>query len=196
MENPPAPGDSAYRKDIVVCPTPAVMRMVGARAYDVVLAPKILVKCLDENIVCGNGRTLKELYPKEERKHSVTVDTMAQLPAALGEPVCIMVSDTPGCVEVVTTLKEGSKNVLVAVQLNALREGSRVLKVNRIVSLYGKDSIDNLLHHPCLYWDKAKARIWTGGGGLQSPTAPYPKRASGRSIQTPANLVKYKEEKI
>lgn len=55
---------------------------------------------------------------------------------------------------------------------------------------------DNQLYHPCLYWDKAKARIWTGGGGLQSPTAPYPKRASGRSIQTPANLVKYKEEKI
>ena len=58
----------------------------------------------------------------------------------------------------------------------------------------GRERIDNQLYHPCLYWDKAKARIWTGGGGLQSPTAPYPKRASGRRIQTPEDLVKYKEE--
>lgn len=43
-----------------------------------------------------------------------------------------------------------------------------------------------------MYWDKAKARIRTGGRGLQSSTAPYPKRASGRRILKPADLVKYK----
>ena len=194
VQNPPAAGSVEYRSDMYVCPTPAVMQMVGARAYDIVLSPDVLVKCLDENIVSGVGKTLKQLYPKEKRRHAITLGTMGQLPASLAEPVCIMVSDTPGCVEVVTELKEGADNILVAVQLNALREGSRVLKVNRIVSLYGKEHITNLLNHPCLYWDKAKARIWTGGGGLQSSTAPYPKRASGRKILKPADLVKYKEQ--
>ena len=184
-----------FGSNLYVCPTPAVMQMVGARAYDIVLSPDVLVKCLDENIASGVGKTLKELYPKEKRRHSITVGTMEQLPSSLAEPVCIMVSDTPGCVEVVTELKEKADNILVAVQLNALREGSRVLKVNRIVSLYGKEHITNLLGHPCLYWDKAKARIWTGGGGLQSSTAPYPKRASGRKILKPADLVKYKKER-
>lgn len=192
VQNPPAAGSVKYRSDLYVCPTPAVMQMVGARTYDIVLSPDVLVKCLDENIVSGVGKSLKELYPKEKRRHAITVETMGQLPASLAEPVCIMVSDTPGCVEVVTELKEGADNILVAVQLNALREGSRVLKVNRIVSLYGKEHIEQLLSHPCLYWDKAKARIWTGGRGLQSSTAPYPKRASGRTILKPADLVKYK----
>ena len=99
-----------------------------------------------------------------------------------------------GGVEVVTELKAGDKNILVAVQLDALKTGTRNHKVNRIVSLYGKNKIKKLLGHNRLYWNKAKARIWTGGGGLQSSTAPYPKRASARKVLKPEDLVKYKDE--
>ena len=34
-----------------------------------------------------------------------------------------------------------------------------------------------LLNHPMLYWNKEKARRWTGDEGLQLPVAPYPERA-------------------
>lgn len=43
-----------------------------------------------------------------------------------------------------------------------------------------------------LYWDKAKARRWTGDEGLQLPVAPYPVRAYEDNVYTPADLVKYK----
>ena len=94
-----------------------------------------------------------------------------------------------------TELKAGEKNILVAVQLDALKTGIRNHKVNRIVSLYGKNKIKKLLGHNRLYWNKAKARIWTGNRGLQLPTAPYPERASARKILKPEDLVKYKMER-
>ncbi|MBR4108673.1 MAG: hypothetical protein IKK45_08310 [Akkermansia sp.] len=159
VQNPPAAGSVEYRSDMYVCPTPAVMQMVGARAYDIVLSPDVLVKCLDENIVCGDGKTLKQLYPKEKRRHAITLGTMGQLPASLADPVCIMVSDTQGCVEVVTELKEGADNILVAVQLDAVAYGTRTQRVNRIVSLYGKNGLTELLNRRRLYWNAAKARV-------------------------------------
>lgn len=192
---PPAAGTAPYRKDIVVCPTPAVMQMVGVTAWDIVISPNILVKCLHKDTVLGNKKKLLEYYPEEKHEHDIELSEMMQLPAALADPVCIVVSDTPGCVEVVTELKEGNKNVLVAVQLNGLKEGSRTQRVNRIASLYGKDKIEAILTHPRLYWNKAKARIWTGGGRLQLPTAPYPKRAPKHKVLKPEDLVKYKSEK-
>ena len=95
-----------------------------------------------------------------------------------------------------TELKEGQHNVPVAVQLSSRSSKKKELKVNRIVSLYGKEHITNLLNHPCLYWNKAKARVWTKNGGLQSSTVVYQKRASGRKVLKPEDLVKYKMEKI
>ena len=92
-----------------------------------------------------------------------------------------------------TELKAGEKNILVAVQLDALKTGTRNHKVNRIVSLYGKNKIKKLLGHNRLYWNKAKARIRTGDRGLQLPTAPYPERASARKVLKPEDLVKYKD---
>lgn len=191
---PPAAGTAPYRKDIVVCPTPAVMQMVGVTAWDIVISPSVLVKCLHKDTVLGNKKKLLEYYPKEKHEHDIELSEMMQLPAALADPVCIVVSDTPGCVEVVTELKEDNKNVLVAVQLNGFKEGSRTQRVNRIASLYGKDKIEAILTHPRLYWNKAKARVWTGGGRLQLPTAPYPKRAPKHKVLKPEDLVKYKSE--
>ena len=176
LGNAPQPGTSAHTHDMVVCPTPAVMQMVGAKGWDMVVTPGVLDKVM-------------------RGKHAVSVAALEQLPAALAEPICIAVSDTPGCLEVVTELKEGADNVLVAVQLNSEHSSLYKVKVNRIASVYGKQKIEALLTHPMLYWDKAKARPWVNNYRLQLPAPILPRRASGRKILKPADLVKYKEEK-
>jgi len=189
---PPKAGTPAYRQDIYVCPTPAVMQMVGAKGWDIVMSPDIMVKCLHKDTILGNGQKLMEYYAGQTHRHDIDLEVMKQLPAAMADPICIVESDTPGCIEVVTELKESGKNILVAVQLNAVKSGTRNQQVNRIASLYGKEQINRLLGHQRLYWNKAKARFWTGGKGLQSPVAPYPKRASARRVLKPDDLVKYK----
>lgn len=173
LNNPPLPGTPAHTHDMVVCPTPAVMQMVGAKGWDMVVTPGVLDKVM-------------------KGKHAVSVVALEQLPAALADPICIAVSDTPGCLEVVTELKEGQHNVLVAVQLSSRSSEKKEVKVNRIASMYGKERIASLLSHPMLYWDKAKARIWMQAYRLQLPAQVLPKRASGRKILKPADLVKYK----
>ncbi len=173
LSNPPIPGSPEHARDMVVCPTPAVMQMVGAKGWDMVVTPGVLDKVM-------------------KGKHAVSVVALEQLPAALADPICIAVSDTPGCLEVVTELKEGQHNVLVAVQLSSRSSEKKEVKVNRIASMYGKERIASLLSHPMLYWDKAKARIWMQAYRLQLPAQVLPKRASGRKILKPADLVKYK----
>ena len=175
LKNPPLPGTPAHTHDLVVCPTPAVMRMVGARGWDMVVTPGVLDKVM-------------------KGKHAVSAAALEQLPAALSDPICIAVSDTPGCMEVVTELKEGLHNVLVAVQLDSSSSEKKEVKVNRIASIYGKEKIASLLSHPMLYWDKAKARVWMQAYRLQLPAQVLPKRAFGKKILKPADLVKYKEE--
>ena len=173
LNNPPVPGSPEHTRDMVVSPTPAVMQMVGAKGWDMVITPGVLDKVM-------------------KGKHAVSVAALEQLPAALSDPICIAVSDTPGCLEVVTELKEGANNVLVAVQLSSRSSEKKEVKVNRIASMYGKEKITSLLSHPMLYWDKAKARVWMQAYRLQLPAQVLPKRASGRKILKPADLVKYK----
>lgn len=176
LNNPPLPGTPAHTHDLTVCPTPAVMQMVGAKGWDIVVTPGVLDKVT-------------------KGKHAVNAAALEKLPSALSSPICIAISDTPGCLEVVTELKEGENNVLVAVQLNSEHSSLYKVKVNRIASMYGKEKIGALLTHPMLYWDKAKARPWLNNYRLQLPAPIQPKRASGRTILKPADLVKYKMEK-
>ena len=195
VKMPPVVGTPAYRRDINVCPTPAVMQMVGASGLEIVMAQHVLVKCLDEDIVLGNGKSIKEMYrgkDKKQGKHKILLADMQKLTYALADPICIAESNTPRSIEVITELKEDGKNVLVAVRLNTVRTGVRQQRVNRITSLYGKDKIEQLLTHKMLYWNNEKARRWTGGEGLQLPVAPYPERAYEDNVYTPADLVKYK----
>ena len=119
---------------------------------------------------------------------------MEQLPAALSDPICVAVSDTPGCLEVVTELQEGLHNVLVAVQLDSGSVIDKNIKVNRMASMYGKERIGKLLTHPMVYWNKAKARPWLHNYRLQLPATINPKPGYRRTILKPADLVKYQEE--
>ncbi|MEG1741169.1 MAG: hypothetical protein RR250_07605, partial [Akkermansia sp.] len=147
----------------------------GAKPHDLVMTPGVIDK------VIGG-------------KHTVPREALEQLPAAIADPVCVAVSDTNGSVEVITSLMENGNNVLVAVELNAGSRESRQLKVNRITSLYGKESIGKFITHPMLYWSKAKAREWLANYGLQLPTTGLPKANSKGKLLKPDDLVKWKEK--
>ncbi len=60
--------------------------------------------------------------------------------------------------------------------------------------MYDKEKIGALLTHPMLYWNKAKARPWLNNYRLQLPAPIQPRRAPGKKVLKPADLVKYNEE--
>lgn len=76
-------------------------------------------------------------------------------------------------------------------QMRYMEVYARLLESGKLRA-YGKEKIGALLNHPMMYWDKAKARPWINNYRLQLPAPIQPRRASGRRIQTPADLVKYK----
>ncbi len=194
VQNPPVHKSSEWRQDVYVCPTPAVMRMVGAAPLDIVMSHHVLAKVLDKDTLLGNGKTIGKMYPKEPDmgKHKMTVDELRKLPIALTSPVCIAESNRKGSIEVITDMQENGVNVLVAVQLEVVQGSSQYIKVNRIASLYGKEKIEQLVKHPMLYVNTAKAHKWLVDGGLQLPTVPNLIAGSKKRVLTPTDLVKYK----
>ncbi len=193
LKNSNTTGSSEHTHDIVVCPTPAVMRMVGAKGLNMVLTPAVLSKVM-------------------HRKHSVTIDALRQLPSAMAAPICITESNKEGCIEVITELYEivkgKNKNILVAVQLERNSSYSDGVKVNRIASLYGKNNIKALLGHRMLYmdaekvmpWiknygiDEEKVRITSDSNGLQLSERVSDMRTYSDNIKGPDDLVKYKKQ--
>lgn len=88
-------------------------------------------------------------------------------------------------------MEENGVHVLVAVQLD-VASGSKYINVNRIASLYGKKKIEQLVKHPMLYVNTAKAHRWMVVRGLQLPTKTKLSAGSAGRILTPEDLVKYK----
>lgn len=85
---PPAAGTALYRKDIVVCPTPGVLSLVGVTSRDVVTTRH----ALDHDMFTKHGMTRKAL---------------SHLPSAIVNPICIAESQSvPGALEILTTLTE------------------------------------------------------------------------------------------
>ena len=193
VQNPPVHKSAAWDSDVYVCPTPAVMKMVGALPLDMVMSHHVLAKVLDANTPLGNGQTTGQMYVKEKDmgKHHLTVDELRKLPLALANPVCIAESNRKGCVEVITDMEENGVNVLVAVQLD-VASGSKYINVNRIASLYGKEKIEQLVKHPMLYVNTPKAHNWMVARGLQLPTRPNLIAGFNGKILSPVDLVKYK----
>ncbi len=167
-------GSPAHTRDIVVCPAPAVLQMTLKNRYDVVITGGVIDK-----VMWG--------------RHAVSQGEMEQLPMAIADPIGIMKSNTVGSVEILTVLKEGDKNILVAIAVGVNARGRKGV-VNRITSLYGKDKIDELLKHKALYWNKGKARYALSGYRLQLPAAALVMRASGKNVPDKVDLVKYKKE--
>lgn len=196
IQNPPAHSSQHWRNDSVyVCPTPAVMQMVGALPLDMVMSHHVLTKVLDKKITLGNGKTIEQMYggvADDVGKHEMTISELRKLPIALANPVCIAESNRKGSLEVITDMEENGVNVLVAVRLNVASGSNPKLVVNRITSLYGKEKIDKLVQHPMLYVNTAKAHRWMVVRGLQLPTKTKLSAGSTGRILTPEDLVKHK----
>lgn len=175
LSNPPKPGSPDHSLDVAVCPTPAVLRMVGAKELDLVTTGGVIDKVM-------------------KGKHAISRAEMEKLPSALADPVCITVSNTPNSMEIITEMEESGHNVLVAVQLNSGSYKSPIIKVNRISSAYGKENIRELLNRPMLYWNKTKARSWMNNHRLQLPASIHPKADSKRKILKTEDLAKYKND--
>ncbi|OCA02156.1 hypothetical protein AC781_11375 [Akkermansia glycaniphila] len=162
--------------DMKVCPTPSVLRMLGAKAHDMVITPGVIDKVMKE-------------------KHAVTREAMERIPDAVASPLAVFQSVASGnSLEVLTELKEGDDHVLVVVHLNAKSaEQAHQVTVNRIMSVYGKENVRALFSHPMLYADIKKARPLLVSHGLQLPGQAV-RKGSGNKIHTPADLVKWKEK--
>lgn len=159
------------RRDLRVGPTPSVLRMLGAKAYDLVITPAVLDK-----VTAG--------------KHAVPVSELERLPEALHKPIAVFESVTQGdSMVVLTELKEGKSNVVVAVHLNA---SGGFIQVNRIASLYGKDNPRALLSMPLLYLDNKKAGSVMGTSRLQLPTVIPSRNRTGAKVMNPKDLYKWK----
>lgn len=160
------------RRDLRVGPTPAVLRMLGADAYDLVITPIVLDKVT-------------------EGKHAVPVAELERLPEALSRPLAVFESGTQAdSLVALTELKEGDHNVVVAVHLNA--SGGRV-QVNRIASVYGKDNPRALLNTPLLFLDKKKADAWLTANRLQLPAAVPSNHRTRKKIMSPKDVFKWKD---
>lgn len=164
-------GATNRKADMRVCTTPAVLRALGGKSYDLVLTPDVVDKVMS-------------------KKHSVSRDAMEQLPKAISEPLAVFESTTaPNSLVVLTDLMEGVNNIVVAVQLEEL---SGRVSVNRIRSLYGKDNARSLLNAPLRYFDIKKARPWLTANGLQLPYAVPSKDRRKQKILRPDDVVNWK----
>ncbi|MDO4410713.1 MAG: hypothetical protein Q4C05_05470 [Akkermansia sp.] len=117
---------------------------------------------------------------------------LKELPGQIREPIMVLESGTghPNSVELITELEENGHKVLVAVKLNTMAKGKGRVRVNRIISLYGKEKLGELLKHKILYADIERARAWLLGRGVQFPTALHQSTSSRGSIKTREDLVK------
>ena len=170
-------GEFASRReknlDLRVGPTPAVLRMLGAKNADLVMTPGVLDKVTRE-------------------AHAISLAELKKLPEALHDPLAVFESATSSnSLVVLTELQEGRDNVVVAVHLTS--ESGRV-GVSRITSLYGKNNPRALWRLPLLYFNNKKARGWLTAHRLQLPGAVPSTRGRKGKILTPADLVKWKEK--
>ncbi len=148
-----AKNDYYASKSLVVCQTPQVLKELGAESLPVTIHPETVYKA-----IIG--------------KHNLDIDSLAQLPKALDEPIMVFDSKTvPGDFVVMTEIvdKKG-KTVVAAIHLSG-KESRH--KINLIASVYGKDNektfIDWLKSGLGRYVDMKKASAWAQSRGLYLP---------------------------
>ena len=158
-------------RDIPVGNTPAVLRAVGADDLPIVVSPGVI-----EKVTTG--------------RHDLPPDLVKKIPAALSDPVFIFDSASiPDAQAVVTELRHGSANVMVAIHLN--RRAGRA-EVNRIASIYDKTNemaIPGWMRAGLLrYAHQQKSRAWFQSRGLQLPKEGS--KRSNKNLLTEDDLVK------
>lgn len=147
--------DKDPRRDIRMGDTPAVLRALGAPNRELIMP----------------GHVVHKATRPEIKDHHVSVETMAELPHLLADPVAVVTSRTePDAL--VTLIKAKDKKgapVVVAVHMHA--KGVFV-EVNKIASVYGKDNrqaLQEQLDNELLYINKEKAADWLHSARLQLP---------------------------
>lgn len=170
--------DKVSRGDEVrVGDTPAVLRALGAPNLELVMPASVVHKATRPEI----------------RDHFVSVDTMAELPHLLADPVAVVISRTEpdSLVSLIKALDTKGNPIVVAVHMRA--KGSSFAEINKIASAYGKDkrkALQDQLDRDLLYINKEKAAEWLHAAGLQLPGANTINGSSGTKVLQPDDIRK------
>ncbi|EFI9594766.1 hypothetical protein G3Q13_004441 [Escherichia coli] len=162
--------------EVRVGDTPPVLRALGAPNKELVMPAHVVHKA-----------TRPEL-----REHYVSVETMADLPQLLADPVAVMTSKTEhdSLVTLIEAKDRRGAPVIVAIHMRA--KGA-VAEVNKIASVYGKDNriaLQEQLDTSLLYLNKEKAADWLLSAGLQLPGANTINGSSGFKVLHPEDIRK------
>ncbi|ECY7601121.1 hypothetical protein AVF65_06255 [Salmonella enterica subsp. enterica serovar Muenchen] len=170
--------DKVSRGDEVrVGDTPAVLRALGAPNLELVMPASVVHKATRPEI----------------RDHFVSVDTMAELPHLLADPVAVVISRTEpdSLVTLIKALDTKGNPIVVAVHMRA--KGNSFAEINKIASAYGKDkrkALQDQLDRDLLYINKEKAAEWLHAAGLQLPGANTINGSSGTKVLQPDDIRK------
>ncbi|HGG6554852.1 TPA: LPD38 domain-containing protein [Salmonella enterica subsp. diarizonae serovar 61:i:z] len=170
--------DKVSRGDEVrVGDTPAVLRALGAPNLELVMPASVVHKATRPEI----------------RDHFVSVDTMAELPHLLADPVAVVISRTEpdSLVTLIKALDTKGNPIVVAVHMRA--KGNSFAEINKIASAYGKDkrkALQDQLDHDLLYINKEKAAEWLHAAGLQLPGANTINGSSVNKVLQPDDIRK------
>ncbi|QRN32599.1 hypothetical protein [Pectobacterium brasiliense] len=170
--------DTPPRYQVSLGDTPPVYRVLGARNIELVMPASVVHKAIDPKV----------------RNHFVKLDDMKRLPGLIADPIAVMKSATEkdALVSLVAAHDANGSPVIVAIHLNG--KGAGFAEVNKIASVYGKDSQSSLqrqLDNDLLYLNKEKATQWLHAVGLQLPEA-NTLNGSGQSILSSADIRKNK----
>lgn len=126
---------------------------------DVVITPKVILKCMAE--------------PRERyHGHELSEDILKQLPAELRNPAMIFKGSKENTLVAITELKDKhERGIIVAISLNEVHKQH---EVNRISSAYGKDNIESYLKKQLNFGNliavnRNKANDMLRSAGLQLP---------------------------
>ncbi|WEF10288.1 hypothetical protein M9782_13785 [Pectobacterium actinidiae] len=170
--------DTPPRYQVSLGDTPPVYRALGARNLELVMPASVVHKAIDPKV----------------RNHFVKLDDMKRLPGLIADPIAVMKSATEkdALVSLVAAHDANGSPVIVAIHLNG--KGAGFAEVNKIASVYGKDSQSSLqrqLDNDLLYLNKEKATQWLHAVGLQLPEA-NTLNGSGQNILSSADIRKNK----
>ena len=134
--------------------TPAVLQNIGADNLPVIMTQKVMDK------ITGG-------------KHDIDLTEIKRLPENISEPVMVFKSaTTPNAYVILTEMTDkNGDSVVTAMHLNRFQDR---IAVNRIASVYGKESIGNFVTKQTdagnlLYIDKNKSQQWSTSRGLRLP---------------------------
>lgn len=162
--------------EVRVGDTPPVLRALGAPNRELMMPARVIHKATRPAI----------------KDHHVLVDTMANLPHLLADPVAVMTSRTEhdSLVTLIEAKDAKGAPVIVAVHMHAR---GAVAEVNKIASVYGKDNrqvLQDQLNNDLLYINKEKAADWLLSAGLQLPGANTINGSSGIKVLQPDDIRK------